>query len=288
MKNLFHCCMCCVGIFYVTTIHAGLESPAGGATQSGISVVRGWYCDAENIEIVFDEHSPIKAAYGTVRKDTEGICGDTNNGFGLLWNYALLGQGQHRVRAYADGLLFADRTFSVGLIGDGGFLRGAEGNYVLKAFPDADREVTITWTESAQNFTATGTHSIGEVQPDVGRAYAGDFLGEYCWRWSGWNFQLGLSSAGGSHIDVRGKGIRNDGVEEAFHGNLELRTDGKMIMLLTTSGEESTGLWSGTLRAILDSDLNGTLKSFMQYYVYESSQIQHNYWEGNFISIPCQ
>ena len=143
MKNLFNICVWCIGIFYMTTIHAGLETPASGATQSGIGVVRGWYCDAENIEIAFDEHSPIRAAYGTVRKDTEGVCGDTNNGFGLLWNYALLGQGQHRVRAYADGQLFANRTFMVGLIGDGGFLRGAEGDYVLKAFLRIPVNVTV-------------------------------------------------------------------------------------------------------------------------------------------------
>ena len=33
-----------------------------------------------------------------------GACGDTNNGFGLLYNWNRLGDGVHTVTAYADGV----------------------------------------------------------------------------------------------------------------------------------------------------------------------------------------
>lgn len=129
-----------------------LENPAENSTQSGIGVFSGWYCGAEKIEVVFDDRSPKLAAYGTDRSDTEATCGDRNNGFSLLWHYGLLGEGQHRVRAYADGVKFADKTFSVGVINNGEFLRGVEAEYALPDFPKDGINTKITWSESAQNF----------------------------------------------------------------------------------------------------------------------------------------
>ena len=32
------------------------------------------------------------------------VCGDSNNGFGLLFNWNLLGNGDHTIRALADGV----------------------------------------------------------------------------------------------------------------------------------------------------------------------------------------
>ena len=130
-----------------------LENPSQDSTQSGIGVVSGWYCDANKIEIVFDDRPPKEAAYGTTRRDTEGACGDSNNGFGLLWSWSLLGKGWHTIRAYADGELFGERDFYVGQIGDGSYLRGAEGTFELNGFPDKDTEVLVTWNESIQNFS---------------------------------------------------------------------------------------------------------------------------------------
>lgn len=130
-----------------------LENPKQDSVQSGIGIVSGWYCDAKKIEIVFDNRPPKEAAYGTTRGDTEGACGDDNNGFGLQWAWSILGKGWHTVRAYADGKLFAERDFYVGQIGDGSYLRGAEGSFELNGFPDEDTEVVVTWNESTQNFS---------------------------------------------------------------------------------------------------------------------------------------
>jgi len=141
-------------------VQGNLENPAANGNVSGIGVVSGWVCDAALIEIVFDNGAPKTASYGTARGDTAAVCGDTDNGFGLLWNYALVGQGQHRVRAYADGVLFADRQFTVGTLGGETFVTGASGSYTLPGFPDSSTQTTIVWNQSAQNFTITGTQTI--------------------------------------------------------------------------------------------------------------------------------
>ena len=58
-----------------------LENPSQGSYTSGIYMFSGWACDADLIEIVINGSSGLKAAYGTDRGDTRGICGDSDNGF---------------------------------------------------------------------------------------------------------------------------------------------------------------------------------------------------------------
>ena len=58
------------------------------------------------------------AGYGTSRADTAAVCGDTDNGFSLLWNWNNLGDGEHRVEAFLDGVSFAQSRFTVTTFGD--------------------------------------------------------------------------------------------------------------------------------------------------------------------------
>ena len=51
------------------------------------------------------------AAYGTERADTADHCGDTNNGFGLLWNWNKLTDGPHTMRLLVDGEEWATAMF---------------------------------------------------------------------------------------------------------------------------------------------------------------------------------
>ena len=60
----------------------------------------------------------LQAAYGTFRRDTAGVCADSNSGFALLYNWNLLGDGTHTVRAFADGIEFDSATFTVTTLGD--------------------------------------------------------------------------------------------------------------------------------------------------------------------------
>ncbi len=128
-----------------------LENPSFGASQSGIGLFSGWVCDALRVEIEINGTTRLKAAYGTIRSDTVGFCGDSNNGFALLYNWNLLGDGTHTARALADGREFGRATFIVTTLGTE-FLRGASGGYWLSDFPRAGQRVGILWQQASQNF----------------------------------------------------------------------------------------------------------------------------------------
>lgn len=111
-----------VGNSQVAGVAAVLENPAPGSFHSGMAVLSGWACEAEEILIQINDMS-LAAAYGTVRGDTQAVCGDIDNGFSLLLNWNILGDGVHTVRAFLDGTLFAQvpvtvTTFGVEMLGD--------------------------------------------------------------------------------------------------------------------------------------------------------------------------
>ena len=145
-----------------------LENPGPNSFQSGIGVISGWVCEAEAVEIVFETAQGgvlrFEAAYGTERADTaqrkDGtvICGDTDNGFGLLFNWNLLGDGEHTVVALVDEEELGRAVVRVTTVGTGAeeeFLRGAEGECVVEDFPMVGETVTLEWQESSQNFVIT-------------------------------------------------------------------------------------------------------------------------------------
>ena len=127
-----------------------LENPRAGAHQSGVGVISGWVCEADTVEIKING-VPYPVPYGTARLDTEGDCGDVDNGFGLLFNWNLLDDGAHAVAAVVDGVELDQATITVTTLGEE-FPEGLEGEYVLEGFPDPDTSVVIRWEESLQNF----------------------------------------------------------------------------------------------------------------------------------------
>lgn len=137
---------------------ATLGNPSPGSFQSGIGVISGWVCEADQIDIVLNPGTATeetwRAGYGTSRTDTSGKCGDSANGFGLLYNWNKLGPGQHTIRALADGFEFARSTFTVTTLGVE-FARGLYGEYELEDFPEVGTTVTVKWQEALQNFTIT-------------------------------------------------------------------------------------------------------------------------------------
>ncbi len=139
---------------------ARLGNPQPGSYQSGIGVISGWVCEAETVEIAF-EHGPtgvthtVTASSGTARLDTEEPCGDADNGFGLLWNWNLLGDGEHIVRAFADGEEFAWSRVVVTTLGEES-AQGLAGTATVADFPVEGQAVTVEWQEALQNFTITG------------------------------------------------------------------------------------------------------------------------------------
>ena len=127
-----------------------LENPRTDSSQSGIGVISGWVCEANEVLIEIDGQ-PQAASYGTERLDTRHNCGDTNNGFGLLFNWNLLEDGRHSVVALVDGVELGRSTVTVTTLGEE-FLQGADGEYILGGFPDPNSSVVIRWEESLQNF----------------------------------------------------------------------------------------------------------------------------------------
>lgn len=128
-----------------------LENPGPSSFHSGIGVISGWICDAVVVEVVLDDLPPQEASYGTERLDTAGVCGDEDNGFGLLFNWNLLGDGEHTVRVLADGDEFGQAAFTVTTLGVE-FLRGVQGEWIVQDFPSPGEEVRLVWQEALQNF----------------------------------------------------------------------------------------------------------------------------------------
>ncbi len=133
------------------TTAAYLETPQQGSFESGIGLIRGWACVARTLEIQVDERPRQIVAYGMARGDTAGICGDKDNGFGHAFNWNTVGSGTHRLRAFADGVAFADVRFTVTTLGVE-YLQGASGEFTLPNFPKAGQQVTLRWMEPWQNF----------------------------------------------------------------------------------------------------------------------------------------
>ena len=154
-----------------------LENPGADSFQSGIGVISGWVCEAESVEIEIEtergETERHEAAYGTARGDTarraDGtrLCGDTDNGFGLLFNWNLLGDGEHTVVALVDGEELGRAGVTVTTLG-AEFLRDVEGECVVEDFPHLGETVTLEWQQNTQNFViARGARPVGESRAGV-------------------------------------------------------------------------------------------------------------------------
>ena len=146
------------------TDHAGLpgvgylENPGSNSFQSGIGVLSGWVCEGEEVEVELGDLGRQVAAYGTERVDTESVCGDVDNGFGLLFNWNRLGDGEHEVVAWVDDVELGRATVRVTTVGEGEeeeFLRGVAGGCEVPDFPAMDQTVTLEWQQNSQNFVIT-------------------------------------------------------------------------------------------------------------------------------------
>ena len=143
---------------------ATLENPAPGALKSGVGVISGWVCDADELTVSFDGGPQTFVPYGSERIDTAGVCGDSDNGFGLLWNYNELGDGPHTMTLYVDGMIQTQVNFSVQTLGTN-FLRGVTGQGTITL--SDGKQVNVQWEETTQGFTITG-YNEGEVISDGG------------------------------------------------------------------------------------------------------------------------
>lgn len=150
-----------------------IEDPSG--VRSGISMIRGWICEAPDQVRVHVRDSAnelvlnLRAAYGTTRSDTRSSCGQDHTGFGLTYNFNLLDEGTYTVKVLADG----------NYIGRGGnpqtnefdVVRLSESEYrtdlddaecVVEDFPEAGYETSLEWEQSLQNFVISSVMEMEE------------------------------------------------------------------------------------------------------------------------------
>ena len=108
----------------------------------GLVCSRAGCVTPEAVEIAIGDLTTQMATYGAERVDTQDVCGDTANGFGLLFNWNRLGDGEHTVVA---------RVTTLGAE----FLRGVAGECMVDGFPPPGETVTLEWQQNKQNFVIT-------------------------------------------------------------------------------------------------------------------------------------
>ena len=129
-----------VALFAPHAYAAVLEIPGEGANLSGIGVISGWKCEASGpITVEIDGGNPIPLVspivYRSERADTRSVCGDADNGFVAIWNWGIVGDGEHTAVAYDNGVEFARSTFRV----------------TVKDFPSPGERTVFGWNEATQH-----------------------------------------------------------------------------------------------------------------------------------------
>ena len=151
-----------------------LENPSG--VRSGVGLISGWVCAANDVEIRISAGNSrvatLDAAYGTTRADTVDSCqhGEDDTGFGMTYNFNHLDEGMYTIEAYADGLtnrrIGSTLTFEVVHLVDFAtadlapfdtddtdrFLRNLDGMCSVSDFPDTGDTTMLEWEQSIQNF----------------------------------------------------------------------------------------------------------------------------------------
>jgi len=157
-----------------TLARAGLDSPFNGANLSGVGDIHGWICEAGNLTYSIDNGPPGALVYGVGRGDTQGICGDTNNGFIQQFNWNLIPTGQHTIRVFNNGQQFDQATFSVVNLGVE-FLTGASGQCTTTL---AGQNILLGWQQNLQNYSIIGVG--GGLSVSGTYATSLDFVDENC------------------------------------------------------------------------------------------------------------
>ena len=123
----------------------------------------------------------------------------------------------------------------------------------------------------------------------VSDAYAGNYLGEFCWQTEDGDIvKLAVTDMGNGHYLLNGRMI--DPVNEttqACYGSAEIVAD-KVYMILTTGGSYPTETFFCTGSGILDlGTLNGYGESLNIFYDKDTQQTSITYDTVTLTFIPC-
>ena len=132
-----------------------LENPGPNSFQSGIGVLSGWVCEGAEVVIELNGAPTAGGVWHGAARYAGSVCGDTANGFGLLFNWNLLDEGEHEVVAFVDGEELGRATVRVTTLGVE-FLRGAEGECTVEDFPMLGETVTLGVATEQSEFRGYG------------------------------------------------------------------------------------------------------------------------------------
>ena len=151
-----------------TDATGNLGNPPDGGFRSGIGLISGWVCAANEVEVRIYRSGALRetldVAYGTSRPDVplnrNSNCTNANAGFGMTYNFNHLPEGEHTIRAYADDeLIGEERTFEVVHIREFAptdtdrFLTGLPAAECrVDDFPATGEDTFLLWEQSTQNF----------------------------------------------------------------------------------------------------------------------------------------
>jgi hypothetical protein len=138
-----------------TWAQAALENPALNSIESGIGVISGFHCTSKNISFKINGQDIGKAGTGTSRGDTQSLCGRSDTGFSLLFNFNLLEPGRHSLSMYADGQLVETRSFSALRSAAQEFAQGKSKTILIPDFPQAGHSARLDWVTAKQAFVVT-------------------------------------------------------------------------------------------------------------------------------------
>lgn len=157
-----------------TDATGSLENPAHGSIGSGISVISGWVCAANEVEVRLRDAATgtvtrHQVAYGTSRRDTRDDCnGASGTGFGMTFNFNLLPEGDYTIAAYADGERIGGlNTFEVVHLSDSEYLEDVDGMCHVAEFPEDGYTTQLGWQESLQNFVIENVSMDEEPAPEA-------------------------------------------------------------------------------------------------------------------------
>jgi len=171
----------CLGLFLLapSLVHAEvLETPGNGDKLSGLGLIRGWKCEAGDITVKLSDADgnaveTVPMVYRSERGDTSGACGDTNNGFVAIYNWANLGSGAYTAQAYDDDVpVGAEHSFTVTKAGrnddaDRDYLKEAEARVVVPNFPEPGETTTFEWNQSTQHLEMVMWTAATDLGPCV-------------------------------------------------------------------------------------------------------------------------
>ena len=145
-----------------TDATGSLDDPPNNGSRSGIGLIRGWVCQATNVEVRIrgpregtQRTRTISTPYGSVREQAavdECQHNSPNIGFAAQFNYNILAEGTYTAEARADGQTIETNTFTVVRISDQEYLTGASEQVEVRDFPITGDSTILLWDEASQNF----------------------------------------------------------------------------------------------------------------------------------------